>query len=88
MSEKTSIEWTDSSWNPVTGCDHVSAGCDHCCAETLALRLRRMGAAKYSNGFAVTLHENALTIPLQWRAPRRVFVNSRAKETGDAEDEY
>ena len=80
MADKTGIEWTDSTWNAVTGCDHVSAGCDHCYAETLALRLQRMGAAKYANGFKVTLHEKALTIPLKWRDPRRVFVNSMSDQ--------
>ncbi|MGN6562922.1 MAG: DUF5131 family protein, partial [Thermomicrobiales bacterium] len=76
MSDKTGIEWTNATWNPVTGCTKVSAGCDHCYAETLALRLQKMGSPKYANGFAVTLHERALTIPLKWREPRRVFVNS------------
>ena len=72
MADKTGIEWTDATWNAVTGCTKVSAGCDHCYAETLALRLQRMGAPKYANGFAVTLHEKALTIPLKWRTPRRL----------------
>lgn len=76
MSDKTGIQWTDSTWNCITGCTKVSAGCDHCYAETLALRLQKMGSPKYANGFAVTLHERALTIPLKWREPRRVFVNS------------
>lgn len=80
MADKTGIEWTDATWNAVTGCDHVSAGCDHCYAETLALRLQRMGNAKYANGFAVTLHEKALTIPLKWREPRRIFVNSMSDQ--------
>lgn len=80
MGDKSAIRWTDATWNAVTGCDHVSAGCDHCYAETLALRLQRMGQAKYANGFAVTLHEKALTIPLKWREPRRVFVNSMSDQ--------
>lgn len=80
MSDKSGIEWTDATWNAVTGCDHVSAGCDHCYAEVLALRLRRMGQEKYRNGFKVTLHEDALTIPLRWRDPKRIFVNSMSDQ--------
>lgn len=80
MGDKTGIEWCDATWNAVTGCDHVSAGCDHCYAETLALRLQRMGNAKYSEGFKVRTHEKALTIPLKWREPRRVFVNSMSDQ--------
>ena len=76
MGDKSGIEWTDATWNPVTGCTKVSAGCDHCYAETLALRLRKMGNPKYRNGFEVTMHPGALTIPLRWREPRRIFVNS------------
>ena len=76
MGDKTGIEWTDATWNPVTGCTAVSAGCDHCYAETLALRLQKMGVAKYRNGFDVTLHPGALDQPLRWREPRRIFVNS------------
>lgn len=85
MSDRSSIEWTEATWNPTTGCDRVSAGCDNCYAMTLAKRLKAMGAAKYQNdgdprtsgpGFAVTVHPDALTIPLRWRAPRTVFVNS------------
>jgi protein gp37 len=80
MADKTGIEWTDATWNAVTGCDKVSDGCLNCYAETLALRLQRMGNAKYANGFDVTLHEKALTIPLKWREPRRVFVNSMSDQ--------
>lgn len=76
MGDKSAIEWTDATWNPVTGCTAISAGCDHCYAETLASRLQRMGVAKYRNGFAVTLHPAALRQPTRWRSPRRVFVNS------------
>lgn len=76
MGDKSGIEWTDATWNPVTGCTKVSAGCDHCYAEILAFRLQKMGQDKYRNGFEVTLHPQALAIPLKWRAPRRVFVNS------------
>jgi protein gp37 len=85
MADRSSIEWTEVTWNPTTGCDRVSPGCDRCYALTLAKRLKAMGSAKYQNdgdprtsgpGFAVTLHEDALTAPLRWRQPRTVFVNS------------
>src|SRR6059058_1977150 len=76
MADATAIEWTDATWNPVTGCTKVSAGCDHCYAERLALRLQRMGLQRYRNGFAVTLQPGALELPLHWRQPRRIFVNS------------
>lgn len=81
MGDKTGIEWTDATWNAITGCTHVSAGCDHCYAETLAIRLQRMQpTGKYRDGFAVRTHEKALTIPLKWREPRRVFVNSMSDQ--------
>src|SRR6266852_5181346 len=76
MGDKTAIEWTDATWNPVTGCTKVSPGCKNCYAERLALRLRAMGNPRYRSGFAVTLHPDQLTLPLRWRQPRRVFVNS------------
>ncbi len=76
MGDKSAIEWTDATWNPVTGCTAVSAGCDHCYAELLSYRLQKMGVAKYRHGFEVTLHPEALAQPLRWKAPRRVFVNS------------
>jgi protein gp37 len=72
----SSIEWTQATWNPVTGCMKVSPGCKHCYAERFSKRLRAMGVAKYSNGFEVTVHEDALMIPLGWKKPRRIFVNS------------
>ena len=76
MSDQTGIEWTDATWNPVTGCTKVSPGCKNCYAERLALRLRAMGNPRYRNGFAVTLHPDQITLPLRWRQPRRIFVNS------------
>jgi len=76
MSDQSGIEWTDATWNPVTGCTKVSPGCKHCYAERLALRLRAMGNPRYRNGFEVTLHPDQLTLPLRWRRPKRVFVNS------------
>ena len=76
MALSTSIEWTDSTWNPVTGCSRVSSGCIHCYAERLALRLQAMGNPSYKNGFYVTLHEDALELPLKWKKPQTIFVNS------------
>ncbi len=70
------IEWTDATWNPVTGCNKVSPGCKFCYAERLSKRLKATGMAKYRNGFAVTLHSDTLEIPLRWRKPRSIFVNS------------
>lgn len=81
----TSIEWTDTTWNPTTGCDRVSPGCDHCYALTMAKRLKGMGSAKYQRdgdprtsgpGFGITEHASSLDAPLGWRKPRKVFVNS------------
>ena len=74
MGDKTGISWTDSTWNPVSGCSKVSPGCDHCYAEVIAERLR--GSKAYPNGFDVTLKKNHLEDPLHWRQPRRIFVNS------------
>ena len=73
---KSSIEWTDTTWNPVTGCTKISPGCKHCYAERMAKRLKAMGQANYSNGFALTLQPHMLELPLKWRQPARVFVNS------------
>lgn len=74
MGARSRIEWTDASWNPVTGCTEVSAGCDHCYARDLAARFA--GTAAYPNGFELTLRPKHLYDPLRWRRPRRVFVNS------------
>jgi protein gp37 len=85
MGLNSAIEWTHATWNPVTGCDRVSPGCDHCYALTLAKRLKAMGNPRYGidghpktsgPGFGVTLHLDKLTEPLRWRRPRLVFVNS------------
>jgi protein gp37 len=76
MSDFSKIEWTCASWNPVTGCDRVSSGCAHCYAERMAHRLQRIGQAKYRNGFKVTLHPDLLDMPLKWKKPRHIFVNS------------
>jgi protein gp37 len=85
VADGSSIEWTQATWNPTTGCDKVSAGCDNCYALTLAKRLKAMGAEKYKNdgdprtsgpGFGITVHSDALDLPYTWRTPRLVFVNS------------
>ena len=85
MATNTAIEWTEVTWNPTTGCDRISAGCDNCYALTLAKRLKAMGQAKYQvdgdprtsgPGFALTVHRQTLDEPYRWRQPRLVFVNS------------
>jgi protein gp37 len=76
MAHNSKIEWTESTWNPVTGCDKISAGCKNCYAERMACRLKAAGSANYVDGFQVTLHEHALEIPLRWKKPRAIFVNS------------
>lgn len=76
MSQLSTIEWTDTTWNPSTGCSRVSAGCRFCYAETLAARLKRMGSARYENGFEFTMHWDKIKEPLSWKKPRKVFVNS------------
>ena len=73
---KSKIEWTESTWNPVTGCTKISPGCKHCYAERLAARLKAMGNPSYRNGFAPTLHSHMLERPLTWKKPQLVFVNS------------
>lgn len=76
MAQKSDIEWTESTWNPITGCDHVSSGCEHCYAERLAGRLQAMGSKRYVNGFRLTIHEDLFKLPLRWKEPRVIFVNS------------
>ena len=76
MSTLSRIEWTHSSWNPVTGCSRVSEGCQHCYAERMAKRLQGMGVAKYAKGFEVNVHPDVLEEPLGWKKPRLIFVNS------------
>jgi protein gp37 len=76
MANKSSIEWTEATWNPSTGCDALSPGCDNCYAERLANRLKAMGRKKYANGFQLTLHPSTLQLPLQWKEPQTIFVNS------------
>jgi len=76
MATKSSIEWTESTWNPVTGCTKISPGCKHCYAERLAKRLQAMGQPNYRNGFELTTHAHALELPLKWKKPQTIFVNS------------
>lgn len=76
MARKSNIEWTEMTWNPVSGCTKISPGCANCYAETMAKRLKAMGVARYQNGFEVTLQADQLDLPRAWKAPRVVFVNS------------
>jgi protein gp37 len=76
MATKSSIEWTEATWNPSTGCDVLSPGCDNCYAERLSGRLKAMGQKKYANGFKLTLHPGTLELPLGWKQPQMIFVNS------------
>jgi protein gp37 len=76
MATNSHIEWTDATWNPVTGCTKISPGCKHCYAERLANRLKLMGQENYRNGFEVTLQPQMLELPLRWKTPKRIFVNS------------
>ncbi len=76
MAINSGIEWTESTWNPLTGCTKISPGCKHCYAERMAKRLQGMGQPNYANGFTLTLHENALEKPLEWKKPQTIFVNS------------
>lgn len=76
MADKTGIEWTDATWNPVTGCTKVSPGCDHCYAETFAERFRGTAGHYFENGFDVQLRPDKLDLPVRWKRPRRIFVNS------------
>ena len=76
MSNLSSIEWTESTWNPLTGCTKISPGCKHCYAERMSYRLKAMGQSNYRNGFSLTLHEHTLSKPLKWKKPQMIFVNS------------
>lgn len=73
---RSKIEWTESTWNPITGCTKISAGCKFCYAEVMARRLKAMGQEKYKNGFQLTLHPEVLNEPYKWRKARMIFVNS------------
>ena len=76
MANRSSIEWTESTWNPITGCTKISPGCKHCYAERMAKRLKAMGQPNYANGFKLTMHEHVLEMPLSWKVPQTIFVNS------------
>jgi protein gp37 len=76
MAVNSAIEWTESTWNPVTGCSEISAGCRNCYAKRMALRLQAMGQPNYRNGFRVTCHSKSLDLPLSWKKPQMIFVNS------------
>ena len=76
MPKQSAIEWTNWTWNPVTGCTKVSQGCKHCYAERMAKRLQAMGQPNYRNGFNLTMHDHMVELPLRWKKPQRIFVNS------------
>ena len=76
MATQSRIEWTESTWNPLTGCTKISPGCKHCYAERMAKRLKAMGQPNYVNGFKLTMHEHVLEKPLEWKSPQVIFVNS------------
>lgn len=76
MATNSGIEWTDATWNPVTGCTKVSPGCKNCYAARMANRLHAMGQANYANGFQLTMQPHMLDLPLSWKTPKRIFVNS------------
>lgn len=76
MAQNSSIEWTEATWNPVTGCTKISPGCKFCYADRMAKRLKAMGQPRYRNGFALTLQDDVVEVPLTWKKPRTVFVNS------------
>ena len=76
MALASKIEWTEATWNPITGCTKCSPGCEHCYAATLAKRLKAMGNIRYQNGFDVTIHRDLFTRPMEWSKPKMIFVNS------------
>lgn len=88
MAIRSSIEWTESTWNPLTGCTKVSPGCKNCYAERMALRLQAMGNPNYTNGFSISLHESMLELPLRWKKPQTIFVNSMSDLFHEDVSEY
>ncbi len=76
MAQNSAIEWTEATWNPVTGCTKISPGCKFCYADRMAKRLKAMGQQRYRNGFLLTLQPDVLDVPLRWKRPRVIFVNS------------
>ena len=75
MAINSPIEWTESTWNPLTGCTKVSPGCKHCYTERMAKRLQAMSQPNYANGFQLTMHPHSLELPLTWKKPQIIFVN-------------
>jgi protein gp37 len=84
MAENSAIEWTDATWNPITGCTKISPGCKNCYAERLAARLQAMDNPRYKNGFQITLHPDQIDLPLRWSKPKMIFVNSMSDLFHDA----
>jgi protein gp37 len=84
MANGSSIEWTEATWNPVTGCTKVSLGCKHCYAERMAKRLHAMGSSRYANEFQPTLHYDLIELPKKWKRPKLIFVNSMSDLFHDA----
>jgi protein gp37 len=84
MATVSTIEWTEMTWNPVTGCIKISQGCKHCYAERMAKRLKAMGAARYADGFKPTMHNDLIEAPRKWKRPRLIFVNSMSDLFQDA----
>jgi protein gp37 len=76
MGNNSTIEWTEATWNPLTGCKKISPGCKNCYAERMSLRLQAMGQPNYSKGFKLAMHEHAIELPLKWKTPKTIFVNS------------
>ena len=76
MSQNSAIEWTEATWNPVTGCTKISEGCLNCYAARMTRRLKAMGSANYKNGFKLTVHRDSLQLPLKWKKPKLIFANS------------
>lgn len=76
MSDNSKIEWTEATWNPCTGCTKISPGCMNCYAERMAIRLKNMGQEKYKSGFKLRIHNDAIALPLHWKDPKKIFVNS------------
>jgi protein gp37 len=76
MAQASTIEWTEATWNPVTGCTKISPGCKFCYAERMAHRLQAMGQERYRNAFKLTLQPDSIEAPLHWRQPRVIYVNS------------
>ena len=84
MANGSKIEWTEATWNPVTGCTKVSPGCKNCYAERMSKRLQAMGVPQYRNAFSLAVHPAYLDLPLRWKKPRTVFVNSMSDLFHDA----